>query len=869
MQHSTGFQIFTSLSCLVDPMSPHFQSLRPVIVLAVLLVGGLNGDAVLAQDVLAQDVLAAAKIADAQSAEFYKTKVKPILIEHCFKCHGDDAAAIKGGLALTSNAAIIEGGDSGSAVDRDSPAESLLLSAIRYEDYEMPPAGKLAAEKIDVLTQWVEQGAKIPADEEKNLDLADHAVPEVNDETKKWWSFQPVQRPDLPEIASTEWPANEIDYFILANLESVSLAPAPPATRQELIRRAYYDLIGLPPTPAQVAAFVADDDPQAYEKLIEQLLASPHYGEKWGRHWLDLVRYAETNSFERDKAKPSVWRYRDYVIRSFNDDKSYDQFLIEQLAGDEIENPTSESIIATGYYRLGQWDDEPADPKQVEYDELDDILGTTTQTMLGLTVNCARCHDHKIDPIPQRDYYRLLSFFENIRRFRNEDDTILKPSSQSVAREQTDAEVTAEREKFEAEVAEFQQKMDAIVAIAKPDFTPVEHEDFKYEMNRMPILKKRVGGLLTERDLRDYGYAKRKWEELTANPPGSIRVLRVSEKGIKPPKSFIQIRGNASSPGEPVSPGFISVLSPPEPQIPEPDAAAVSSGRRLALAKWIASEQNPLAARVMANRIWQYHFGRGLVRTASDFGFQGDLPTHPQLLDWLASELVAKNWSIKSLHRTIMMSRAYRMSSRFDKAAYEMDPLNDRFWRFDMRRLTAEEIRDSILAVNGQLNLEDMYGPSIFPIQPKEVLAGQSRPGSGWGKSSPEGLRRRSIYVHVKRSLPVPILSTNDSADTDFTCPVRFITTQPTQALGMINSEFTNHQASLFATDIAANHTTVVDQVSAVLHRVTQRQPAAEEVEQGVALIEKLTIEESMEPQQALTTFCLLAINLNEFVFLD
>ena len=330
---------------------------------------------------------------------------------------------------------------------------------------------------------------------------------------------------------------------------------------------------------------------------------------------------------------------------------------------------------------------------------------------------------------------------------------------------------------------------------------------------------------------------------------------------------LIRIRGNANVMGDKVSPGFVSVLSPPEPEITKP-ANGKSSGRRLALANWIISPENPMTARVMVNRIWQYHFGRGIVRSSSDFGFQGTPPSHPELLDWLAAEFVQRKWSIKDMHRAIMASSAYQMASTHSAAGFEKDPANDLFWKFNLRRLTAEEIRDSILAVNGRLNKQKMYGPSVFPVMPQEVLAGQSKPGNGWGKSSDEDRRRRSIYVHSKRSLGLPILSTNDSADTDNTCPVRFITTQPTQALGLMNSDFTNQEAKLFAAEVRKNGKDTKTNIATVLSRVTQRTANEKEIERGLNLIQTLIDQEDASPETAFEMFCLMALNLNEFVYL-
>lgn len=800
--------------------------------------------------------------------DFYLNHVKPILTKHCLECHGASSNDIRGGLALTSRSSIIAGGDSGEAVDFDDIEESLLLLAVNYEVYEMPPTGKLPQAEIDVLTKWVKMGLPFPASEEVEIDLSMHAVPEVNEQTKKFWSFQPVVRPAVPEITVPEvfnGSENPIDAFIAQRLVDANLRPAPSASRQQLIRRAYYDLIGLPPSVQEIQDFENDPDPEAFSRLVDRLLDSPHYGEKWGRHWLDLVRYAESNSFERDGTKPFVWRYRDYVIQAFNEDKPYDQFLVEQLAGDELEDRTKQTLIATGYYRLGAWDDEPADPLQAKFDELDDIIATTAQTMIGLTVDCARCHDHKIDPIPIDDYYRFAAFFENIRRYGvRSHESVEAASIRSVPDEAPEEQL----QQHTAAVARSQTVIDEIEAIVKPDFQPVEHEEFNYPENRVRLIELRQGKLLDENQVRQYRRATRRLQQLQKSPPGEIRILTVKEEGAIAIPSYVRVRGNAAVQGKEVEPGFLSILSPPEPEI-VPSIHQESAGRRLALARWMTQPDHPLTARVMVNRIWQYHFGRGLVRSASDFGFQGTPPTHPELLDWLAAEFVSRGWSIKQMHRLMMNSQAYQMSGRFDAAAYEADPQNDLFWRFDLRRLTAEEIRDSILAVTGQLNLEKMFGPSVFVELPPEVLAGQSMPGQGWGNSTEIDQRRRSIYIHLKRSLPVPILSINDAADTDNTCPVRFITTQPTQSLTMLNSQFTNRQAQHFADAVMDIADTSTAQVTEVLRRVMQREPAEDEVQRGVELIEQLKAEESLNSQQALQAFCLLALNLNEFVYLD
>jgi mono/diheme cytochrome c family protein len=757
---------------------------------------------------------------DAESIAFFEKQVLPILRANCFECHGG-GAKVQSAFRLTSREGLLKGGERAPAVSLDKPAESVLLDAINYRDLEMPPKGKLPPAQIEILTRWVKSGVPWTPGKDFTKTSADDSPrkgpPKVTDETKRFWSFQPIQRPPVPPVKQTAWVRSPIDAFILHRLEKEGFRPAPPAEKIPLLRRATYDLTGLPPTPAEVDAFLADNSPQAFEKVVDRLLQSPRYGERWGRHWLDLVRFAETNSFERDAVKPEAWRFRDYVIQSLNDDKPYDRFVLEQLAGDELEPVTAESLIATGFYRLGPWDDEPTDRLQARYDELDDIVATTGQVFLGLTLNCARCHDHKLDPIPQADYYRLLAFFHGVTPF-------------GVGKE----------------------------------------AELKHILAPLP------------------------------GQPGK-KALCVTEAGVKPPETYVLIRGNAHVRGTKVEPGFPQVLSPPRPDISVPDRAK-SSGRRLALARWIVSPNNPLTARVMANRIWQYHFGRGIVRSPSNFGQIGDRPTHPELLDWLASELVQRGWRLKAMHKLIMLSSAYQMSSvagslrdrsrshetsgaahvrslttsatkdsqpRSDRTTLARDPQNDLFWRFDMRRLSAEEIRDSILAANGRLNLK-MGGPGFYHAISRDVLAGQSRPGDGWGKSPPQEQARRSIYIHVKRSLITPILETFDAADADSSCPVRFTTTQATQALGMLNGDFLNDQAKVFAARLikeAGPEPTA--QVRLALRLATSREPSPPEIARGVRLMERLQQEDGLNPAAALEQFCLMVYNMNEFIYVD
>ena len=731
--------------------------------------------------VVAGCLRAADPVPSTGQVEFFEKRIRPLLADACHRCHSADSDPLKGGLRLDSKAGLMKGGENGAVIVPGHPEQSRLIEAIGWEnpDFQMPPRRRLTAAQIADLTDWIRDGAPWPASTSTNSTASARPV-DAAARARQHWSFRPVQSvaPPTPATPSTGQAVHPIDAFVHARLAQANLQPPPPANPRSLIRRVTYDLTGLPPSPEEVEAFAADPSDAAWEQLIERLLNSPHYGEKWGRHWLDLVRFAETNSYETDEAKPNAWRYRDYVIRAFNRDTPYDRFIREQLAGDELPDGGDDGIVATGFYRLGIWDNDPADKELARFDQLDDIVATTSQVFLGLTVDCARCHDHKIDPIPQRDYYSLLSFFENLQPYRN-------------------------------------------------------------------------GGATDEVPLTDGGKA-----------------LAVTEAGTAPKKTFLLRRGNPGSPGDEAHPAFLTVLDPPRPEVTVP-AGQRSSGRRLALANWIASVDNRLTTRVLVNRVWQHHFGRGLVRTPSDFGLQGLPPTHPELLDWLARDFVENGWSLKRLHRRILTSRTYRATATASADALRLDPSNDLFSRFDMRRLTAEEIRDSSIWVSGDGNPR-MFGPGVYIPLPKEVLASQSVPGKGWGKSPPEDHVRRSIYVHVKRSLLSPVLLGFDLAETDRSTPVRFATTQPTQALGMLNGTFFNERAAALARRARREAGPSTEaQVRRVLQLVTTRPPTADDISRGTALIQTLISSDGVTPDAAFNAFCLLALNLSEFLYLD
>ena len=787
-------------------------------------------------------ILALACRASAERAEVdFARDVKPILAQHCYACHGPDES--EGGLSFTSRDGAFAELESGeNAIVPKNIGKSALISRVVAEDESerMPPEGDpLSKKEIAILQTWIEQGAK----------WSEH------------WGFTPRRKSKPPVVASAAWNAHPIDRFIYKRISDAGLKPNELAGPRTLVRRATHDITGLPPTADQVAKFESDPSDEAYGLMLDKLLQSPHYGERWARHWLDLVRYAETNSFERDGAKPNAWKYRDYVIRSFNDDKPYDQFLQEQLAGDELDNVTPDSMTATGFYRLGIWDDEPADRLLQRYDELDDILTTISQGMLGITINCARCHDHKIDPISQVDYYSMISLLSDISPY---------DRGNNIRYDVSPPEVKAKIEGLRKEIEEADKQrreieQSGIVKMSAEDQRKTEGRE------REKVLNEKLKDFLSLKDWKRRQQLKKKAADakrLMQKLPTEHTVLGLAKTIADPPPTKVLYRGNPHVPRDAVEPRFPTLFEPPEPLIKKP-ASGRSTGRRLALAEWITSPENRMTARVMANRVWQFHFGRGIVRSSNNFGQLGTPPTHPELLDWLAGKLIEFDWKLKPLHKLIMTSRAYRMRSTPHDGGLAQDPDNDLFWRFNMRRLSAEEVRDSLLAVNGSLNRK-MYGPSFYEKLSKEVLAGQSRPGNGWGNSSEEERNRRSIYIHVKRSLITPILSAFDFPEPDRSCEARFATLQPGQALSLLNSDFVHEQAGRLAKVVSETAGDDAEaQIRDAIKRVFARSATAEEVEDGKTLMHSVVKKHGQTKVEALRLYCLSLLNWNEFVFVD
>lgn len=796
--------------------------------------------------VCAEAANSAAALAAGPATVSFMANVKPILARRCFSCHGPTAE--NGGLRLhKQDTAFAELESGGRAIVPSKPDESLLIARVAAHDEaeRMPPEGKpLTPDEVATLRTWIAEGAK----------------------WESHWAFVPPKPQTEPAVKDAKWVSNSIDAFVLANLEAAKLRPNPQADKRTLVRRAYFDVTGLPPTNEQVEAFLLDESPEAWSRQVDELLASLHYGEHWARHWLDLVRYAETNSYERDGTKRNAWKYRDYVIRSLNADKPYDQFVREQLAGDELDRVCDDSIIATGYYRLGIWDDEPADPEQARYDGWDDIVSTTSQVMLGLTVGCARCHDHKIDPIPQADYYGLVAFFADVTPYGSRGDQesnsqwdLSSPEEAALRRALRDNESEIERERVSMEE----------VGIKRMPATDQRRSETP---ERQQLLDEKLRNYLSASEYELYRQTVDREEaarEKIRSLPAPETALALAHCEPRPEPTHIMVRGNPHVPGDPVGPHFPQLFSDATPEIPPAPKDARSAGRRRVLADWIASPQNMLTARVIVNRVWQHHFGRGIVRSSNNFGELGTPPTHPELLDWLALWFIDHNWQLKPLHRLIMTSSTYRMSSAGCDESLATDPTNDLFWRFDMRRLGSEELRDSMLAVTGRFNPK-MYGPSFFPKLSREVLATQSRPGDGWGESSPEEMQRRSVYMFIKRSLLPPLQTAFDFPDVDTSCEARFVTVQPGQSLALLNGEFANDAATKLADRVVAEAgEDRQQQVGRAVQLALLRPATDKEMAEGKALVSRLEERHKLSPRDALRQWCSVVLNMSEFVYLD
>lgn len=755
-----------------------------------------------------------------EQAKFFENEVRPLLAENCYGCHSAKEKKSRGGLEVDSLKALLEGGHTGPAIVPGSPEKSLLMTAVEYddEDYQMPPKGKLKDSEIAVLKKWVQIGAPWPG---AQVELRAEAGSTFNDEDRQWWAIQPVKKVP-PPANGNGWARSPIDAFIAEKLQTAKLEPAPEADRQVLIRRLTFDLWGLPPTPEQVEQFVNDKSPDAYERLVDRLLSSPRYGERWARHWLDLVRYAESDGYRADDYRPNAWRYRDYVIKAFNDDKPYDRFIHEQIAGDEMFPDNPEALTATGYLRHWIYEYNNRDARGQWEIIVNDITDTTADVFLGLGLQCARCHDHKFDPLLQKDYYRLKAFFSNVLP---RDDLVAATAKQQ-------AEYAKKQQAWENKVRELLDEIEEIEAKYRPNTAKRAINKFPEDVQAMihkPVAERtpyehQVAELAYRQVTFDYNRMERSFKEGDKERMIELKKKLAEHEKTKPaPLPAVMAAtdvGRAASPvklpkrNEPVEPGFISILHE-EPAKIEPPKEIDSTGRRTALAQWLTNPDNPLTARVMANRIWQHHFGVGLAANASDFGRLGEPPTHPELLDWLATQFVEHGWSMKWLHREIVLSATYRQSAYHPNPALgkRVDPENRLLWRSQVRRLDAEQIRDAIFSATGELDLRE-GGPGTPPSQP-----------------------RRSIYSKIMRNNRDPLLDVFDAPYWFNSASSRDTTTTPVQSLLLINSGMMLQRAKAFATRLSKEADTDEDRIATAYRLAFSREPNTEEIANALAFL--------------------------------
>jgi cytochrome c553 len=752
------------------------------------------------------------------AVEHFEKKVRPLFLARCVKCHGPEKP--KGGLRIDSAAGLAQGGQSGPVISPGKPEDSLLIQAIRQTgDLKMPPNSKLKEQEIADLAAWVKAGAVWPGGDTATaklpvagtLDPASSAVvgaARFTPEQKAFWSFQPIRDRKPPAVQACNWPTSPLDRFILAKLEEKGLAPAPRADRRTLIRRVTFDLTGLPPTPAEIDAFLADPSPDAFPKVVDRLLASPHYGERWGRHWLDVVRYADSTANDANAVMRYAFRYRDYVVHAFNQDKPYDQFIVEQLAGDllppltlpsppggegRVRGPdrdqAAERVIATGFLMLGPKALAETDKEQTLLDIADEQIDATSRAFLGLTVGCARCHDHKFDPIPTADYYSLAGIFRGIE-----------------------------------------------------------------------VLKDRVPNASM-------------WQEWPL--PGEPTLIAMAPKEGTPTNLRIHLRGNRFTLGPTAPRRFLQILAGERHA-----ALTTTQSGRLELARWIATPGNPLTARVLVNRLWQHHFGTGLVATSDNFGARGEVPSHPELLDWLATRFIENGWSIKSMHRLILLSSTYQMAGVDNPRANQIDPHDRLLWRMPRRRLEAEALRDTLLMVSGQLDRKVGGNESIEEVfKAAEVLDAKR----GFAVNRVNGHHalyntpRRSLYLPVIRNALPDVLALFDAADPYAVTAVRNETTVPAQTLFLLNNPFVRQQALHFAHSLLADSTAGdSDRLRSAYARALGRFPSAGELAEGAAFLGQYmdkAQKTGRSPAEArLATwqsYCQLLICSNEFLYVE
>ncbi len=807
--------------------------------------------------------------AESLQAPQFEADVRPILKAHCWQCHGEEAQ-LQGGLDTRLARYLLKGGDSGPAVVPGDHAQSLIYQRIAAG--EMPPGEKkVPAEALEVIARWIDAGAQVAEPEPESLAPGDI----FTSVDRAHWAFQPVRRPEVPQVANTVLVRTPIDAFLLAELEAHGLAFSPEADRATLARRLSFDLIGLPPAPEEVDAFVHDPSPDAYDRLVDRLLASAHYGERWARHWLDVAGYADSDGYSaKDLPRKWAWRYRDYVVRSLNADKPWDRFLLEQLAGDELLAPPysnltpeqADCLIATGFLRMGPdgTGDGEVDASLARNEAIAETINIVSTALLGLTIGCAQCHAHRYDPISQVDYYRMRAIFEpayDCQNWRTPEQRLVSLWSDEVraAAAAVDQELEALKqqrlqeldqlvaETFERELAKLPAEIRPTARTAREtppgERTPEQQELIK----QYPFLNVDRGSVYLY--LPD-GLAafNKKWEEAfaanRARRPAEDLVHCLTEVPGQVPATRLFYRGDHQQPRQEVAPGVPAILSSDGREIPADDPTLPTTGRRLALARHLTDGRHPLVARVLVNRIWMHHFGRGIVGTPGDFGMLGERPSHPALLDWLADEFVRSGWQLKRLHRLIVTSTAYRQQSVRRPEGEVVDPDNRLLWRYNVRRLEAEIIRDALLAVSGRLCKRQFGSP--VPVAPDEVgqivIGVDTRDSAGRpsGQSVDLGdeALRRSLYIQVRRTMPLGVLEPFDAPLMSPNCQQRASSTAASQSLLMMNSSFVAAQAEALAERVMAE--AGMDpgaQFVRAWRLVFGRDPSNEEREAGLAFL--------------------------------
>jgi hypothetical protein len=744
----------------------------------------------------------------AQTA-FFEKRIRPLLAKNCYGCHSSKDKKFKGGLALDTKALTLRGGDSGPAIVARKPSQSLLIEAVlRKGVLKMPPKKRLSKTDVALLRKWITMGAPDPRDREPVREVASTIDVEKG---REFWAFQlPAIQPS-PSVRQADWPRTEIDHRVLAKLEEHELVPNADADKRALLRRAYFDLIGLPPTPAQLAAFLKDGSRHAFEKVVDQLLKSPRYGERWGRHWLDIARYAESNGMERNQLYPHAWRYRDYVIASFNADKPFDRFLHEQIAGDQLaadsDYERDQLTIATGFLALGPKSLNERDKRQFQMDVVDEQIDLVTRSTMALTVSCARCHDHKFDPIATADYYSMAGIFKS----------------------------TATKFNFGATAGVRQQS--GLLRLSK---SANESAGVTYAKARAPK-----------------GKSKKKKKGKSSKLPTGPMAMGVEDGNVA--DCPIHIRGDVAQTGRTVPRGIPAVMALGDVPKMKPD----SSGRR-ELAQWLTSPANPLTARVFVNRAWHYLFGRGIVRTTDNFGETGARPSNLELLDHLALKFITDGWSVKRLVKTIVMSRSYQMASTPNPANRQIDPENSFYWKANHRRLDAESIRDAMLSVSGTLELEPPTGSIVAPFGENQI----DRNAKGLQALKSER-PYRSAYLPIVRNNVSDVLTLFDFAEPSMIVGSRNVTTVPSQALFLLNSKFVLAQSREFAnTTLEDSSLTGRERIQHIYRHALLRKPVTSELQRALAFIQACTAENQSEAD-AWAGLCQAVFGSGEFRYLN